>query len=814
MGLPCSSGPLMNNASDVYLPTMDRIFVNLRIAVETYKSRDITPSFRRVCFVTQELPGLFRNGGAGTADLAFATSLATIGHDVSVLYASKDVDLSNSQIKRAVGAIIATGIKLFLVQDDELFAAWNRSRVDRIFAIYHWLKQRHFDIVHFNDFDGYAFFSCAAKRAGVAFRTTKLSIFVHGPSRWIWDIMEQFIDDKDKLEMEFLERRAIELADVVLAPSRHLLKWMENNGYVLPQESYLQEYVVQTPWTGQLSNAAETVNEIVFFGRHEFRKGFTTFVDAVRKFGPSRPDLKITFLGKYSRVYGEHTGSYAVFMLKDIPNELSFYADYDREDALRYLKRPGVLAVIPSAEDNFPNTVLECVVEGINFIAADSGGIPEILDKETGQCRLFPYSLESLVQKLNEAVKVPYPPARLAYDGKKAEDVFRDWHALAPCAEPRATATLVDPLVTVCIVHYNRPKMLRQALASIDNQSYRNIEIVVVDDGSTLPEAWAELDKLRSRTGPRPIRIVDTPDIGLGPARNAGVRFAKGEYLCFVDDDNIARPHMIETFVRAAQTSGSDILTCFHVTFEGDDIPAEEEKRDNNIEALGYLPLGGAVGLGFFRNAFGDANGLIRRNVFEKLHGFAEPGGPGEDWELYARAALAGCRVNVIPEVLYWYRLHSTRMTVMPQSKWRVYTQISDLYISNLFSGNPHPDLKWIMRCGQALAVVERASAEQRSALKLRENGPLYEHLLDSNPEDAKRLMAQLMAAVGRISDSIRMNLQGGDFQLQFTAKSQVPELTNQMRMLQNQLLDAEAALAKERSKARNSSFWTRLFPR
>jgi hypothetical protein len=268
---------------------------------------------------------------------------------------------------------------------------------------------------------------------------------------------------------------------------------------------------------------------------------------------------------------------------------------------------------------------------------------------------------------------------------------------------------------------------------------------------------------------------------------------------------------MIETFVRAARASGSDILTCFSMLFKGDGIPEEDEQK--NVEAFEFLPVGGAVALGFFRNAFSDANGFFRRETFESLSGFAEPGAPAEDWELYARARLAGYQVNMIPEPLFWRRIHSTRVSSRPQSKWQLYTQISNLYVANAFSGNPHPELKWIFRCVQALAQAGEARTNERNNLKMRENGPLYEGLLESNPEDTKRLMAELMAAAGRISDSMRMHAQRADYEAELTAREQLPPLNNEIRALRNRVIDTEATLAKEKLRAaRSGSSWTRLF--
>jgi hypothetical protein len=74
--------------------------------------------------------------------------------------------------------------------------------------------------------------------------------------------------------------------------------------------------------------------------------------------------------------------------------------------------------------------------------------------------------------------------------------------------------------------------------------------------------------------------------------------------------------------------------------------------------------MGAALESGLFWNAFGDANALVKREVFESLGGFAEMHGTtGEDWEFFARAVLAGFDLQVVPLPLFWYRIHDENLT-------------------------------------------------------------------------------------------------------------------------------------------------------
>ncbi|MGB9586505.1 MAG: glycosyltransferase family 2 protein, partial [Anaerolineales bacterium] len=210
-----------------------------------------------------------------------------------------------------------------------------------------------------------------------------------------------------------------------------------------------------------------------------------------------------------------------------------------------------------------------------------------------------------------------------------------------------------QPLVSVCIPHYNRPVQLKQAITSIEQQSYPNFEVIVVDDGSTQAEAKVYLKELEKKFAPRGWKVLYQKNSYPGAARNHAARFAKGEYLFFMDDDNLAKPNELETFVKVAQVSGAGILTCMSDLFMDHQNPLE-------TTLTGYkrlLFLGSAPALGLFINCFGDMNSIIRKVVFEQIGGFTEDYGIGfEDWEFFAKASLLGYDLEVIPEALFWYR--------------------------------------------------------------------------------------------------------------------------------------------------------------
>ncbi len=208
------------------------------------------------------------------------------------------------------------------------------------------------------------------------------------------------------------------------------------------------------------------------------------------------------------------------------------------------------------------------------------------------------------------------------------------------------------PKISVCVVTCDRPDYLLSALESLDNQTYKNFEVVIADNSATK----LDLDKLASRFS-FPLRIVEPKIQTPGSARNLAAASSTGEYLLFMDDDNIAAPHELEIFSKVAGQSDIDVFTCATQTFR------EISELENPWSLHYWFPIGSVIPLGIRHNVFGDTNFLVRKSVFEKVGGFREENFYGEDWEFLARLVLMGFSLQVIPEPLFFYREHPTNLT-------------------------------------------------------------------------------------------------------------------------------------------------------
>lgn len=169
-------------------------------------------------------------------------------------------------------------------------------------------------------------------------------------------------------------------------------------------------------------------------------------------------------------------------------------------------------------------------------------------------------------------------------------------------------------MVSVVIVHHNRPQYLLQAITSIEQQDYTHFEIIIVDDGSTDENALTLLGRLQSAPETlgiaHPVNVIMSVNRYLGAARNLGVKAANGDYVFFLDDDNYAKEHSISTYVKVAQMTGADDITAGHEVFVGDAVPDIA-----NVTTV-WVPLGPSVSLGLFQNCFGNANFFVKKSAF------------------------------------------------------------------------------------------------------------------------------------------------------------------------------------------------------
>lgn len=619
----------------------------------------------RICIASPDILGPVNNGGVGTACTALAQALVRAGHDVTLFYTSTYFERGDREHWRS--EYERMGIRLLYLAPDSLPpvhrspTVYDEDNIARAYHVYEALKESDFDVIHFADYIGLGYFVALGKSQGLCLPRTKLVVTAHSPTLWSRLSNNRPVDDLSYLVRDRMERGLIALCDAVISPSRYMLDWLRDNGFGLPARQCVIPNLMPQRLTEQpappVGGEARGIEEIVFFGRLEARKGLAVFCDAIDRVRDELPPaVRISFLGK---LVPEFPRAMLEARAARWGRELRILPDFDTFAATDYLRQPGRLAVLAALSDNSPYTVLECLHHRIPFIASDVGGVAELIAPESRACTLFKPVPASLAARLLEVLQRPagFAPALPAPALARAETdllaLHADWAREAAPERPAPPAPGEAPLVSVTILHHERPRELAQALAALEAQTYRAFEIIVVDNGSRSAEARAGLDRLEAEGGGR-LRVLRLPENLYEPeARNRGAEAARGRYVLFMDDDNVPKPNELELFCQAAERGGADILTCFTDHFTGEAPPASA------AEALKRFVVMGDFGpLGLICNGYGDLNCFVRRERFLEIGGFIVDGrfNHAEDWRFFAKAWSRGLRIDVLPEALLWYR--------------------------------------------------------------------------------------------------------------------------------------------------------------
>ena len=170
------------------------------------------------------------------------------------------------------------------------------------------------------------------------------------------------------------------------------------------------------------------------------------------------------------------------------------------------------------------------------------------------------------------------------------QDIYAPWMRKI---SPNGWEVTEHPLVSVIVTAYNVASYIERAVTSVLEQTWRNLEVVAVDDGSG-DETGALLDAM-ARRDPR-VRVIHTPNRGVSAARNEGLRHAKGAFVGFVDGDDAADPLMYEALVRGMLESGADVgVVKYQEVNPAQAAPSKEGSASFAPAALGEEP-GGETG--------------------------------------------------------------------------------------------------------------------------------------------------------------------------------------------------------------------------
>ncbi|WP_354686590.1 glycosyltransferase [Cupriavidus necator] len=614
-------------------------------------------------FVTAGLKGPTAGGGIATCFFNMIAAVASERNvQVTVLYAAHPYYSKGN---------FAHWEKTLREEYDVKFVGLNTNLKDygsvemkRSYAISRYLEQRDgaFDKVIFHDFGGLAFYSALAKKQGLMLQNTDLVISAHGNHELSFFFGSKKVQTWSESAVMYMERTSLRLVDSVFTPSQYYADWFKEkfgvNGIRVQPNiiSRTDPASGDKPISLPLDDKKDTV---VFYGRFERLKGIDVFVDAIEHLKSKGRQFNIVFAGNGTKIDGVDAKNYLAERLGGLGVVPLFVFDTKPALIFDFVRRVNGLCVFPTLGETSSCVVVESILESVDFVVSDIPGIKELVQEECHSrvfCKTGDHVDLALRIENHFSDASPGKSAKLSFD---MEGNRREWIALltnvvpSEASDVASEASGTDEMISVVIPTADRPELLRQALDTIANQTYQNVEIIVVDDNSE----QADLNEQVCKEYRAKYLRLDEKKYK-GAACNYGVQHAKGGLICFFDDDDLAEPGMLATYASVfARQPELDVISCFAGVFE------HANQRGAHRPSVEYasLALGGNNETNFACNFFGKGTFIIRANRFLATGGYEVDFGavPMVDYRFYIKAALKGLKIAIVPKVLYLYRKNS-----------------------------------------------------------------------------------------------------------------------------------------------------------
>ena len=548
---------------------------------------------RRITVAASEVLGMQGTGGAATADSLLAIALARQGHDVELVVApGRRIDPLAAPW---AGIYDGAGVRVTRL---ETRRSVRPGYLGPTFEVLEALRVSQPDVVVADDWRGLAWAGLRSRQLGRLLTETAFVLYCHGPARMLAEFARKVPDTLPRFGEEVAERAALELADAAVSPSAWLFDWEHERGWPAPPAPHVVPCLWRSVVLGEPPEQAPVggpVRRLAFFGQLREGKGVRIFVESLGGLGDLAEGLEILFLGRETPRWTEDRvraalDSRATARLASI----RFEPALDPSAAMAELLRPGTLAVVPSLLDNSPYTVSECLEHGIPFLAARTGGIPELVAEEDRERMLFDPRTADLTRALRQVLTSVggHAPASPGFDPQAALEAWLD-------------------LVSDVAPAHRRPATRASRVALL----------------ATGTDAARRARRLAEQT-PADVEVVEAA------SRRAGLERASADWIVFLDDDDEPDDGLLDALLDAQAASDADAVT----------VGVRAAADPGAIQ----LFLGDPGALGIVENQYG-VLALVRRT----LVGPHEPdGGTDPEWSLLARLALAGARIVSIPEAL------------------------------------------------------------------------------------------------------------------------------------------------------------------
>ncbi|MBU1912578.1 MAG: glycosyltransferase [Candidatus Omnitrophica bacterium] len=522
-----------------------------------------------------------------------------------------------------------------------------------------------------------------------------------------------------------MEKFCIISADALVCPSYSLARSVEK----LLNRS-LDIKIIPYPFISDnkkeiLSDNTQS-NCIVYVGRLEARKGIPSLVSSCSDLWASGEDFKLVLIGGDTKFLLKNT-TMAAFIKKYYTKwiktgNLKLLGELKYSETMEHIQKARAV-IIPSVWDNFPNVCLEAMGLGQIVLASKSGGQAEIIESNGVDGFLFDWDKKNdFEEKLIHILKMNDKDRnKMCSNARRRIQILCDsekniaerieyYQKIVAAYKPKVIFPTINNLsrnfiesrisvsekeqkglVSVIIPYYNLGDYIEEALHSVLSSSYSPIEVIIVNDGSDDTKSIEVLKKIENKNLSN-TRILHTKNQGLALTRNIGAEKAGGEFIVFVDADDMVEPHYFSKAVYVLQRyENVDLVYSWMQHFE--------ESKGMRLTWNAEFPY--ILGHNMISQL-----AVIRRHSFLKGARNKPDIKPGfEDYESWIELLKQGGVGVSLPFCLVRYRVRKNSMH-------RSTTPNSHLYVYELITQH-HPELyeKW----GEELFHLQNANGPGRS---------------------------------------------------------------------------------------------------
>jgi len=516
------------------------------------------------------------------------------------------------------------------------------------------------EYVEFQDWGALGFTSIQEKKISGFLDGACLAVRLHTTHALLMQ-QEAIVISPHDLNLADLERKALrdcdrivgQLAPVAEATRRAL--GFEPNEWEPRLVLHAPPVLLDTTTPVASAPIPSVTTPIIFGSKLQRVKRPDLFVRGVNVFCNSHPEYRgEIFFSAHSFDAGYRD---SVVKLVSTANASRFHLDAPRHSAAREPLIAKSVFVVPSDFESFCLAAYEASLLGATVIL--NGVNPAFGDGTPWRDGLNCIKFDGTALGLGKALERSLALTK-DLDAVAIPDCPWPWENARRQNTTVAVAGDEAPLVTVLVPHFNLGSYLPATLTSILEQTYSNIEIIIVDDHST-DAASLDLIENLSRNSSARFKVIKAPaNLGLAGARNLGVAAAEGKYLLPLDADGLLDRRFIEIAVGALERNPEFdvVVTPAGYFFDGGAPPLAGEARDFDDYAIF---VGEALLSGFQENCFSSATALFRTSIFEENH-YREGLNCYEDWNFYLRIAQHGHRFLVTTDVYLGYRNRANSM--------------------------------------------------------------------------------------------------------------------------------------------------------